>query len=280
MLSGCILHIVIKDVLQKSAASREPRGRLNPIDFHEHVDFQTFAPPADLAPFIEHFWVVHTKQNSETYSSEQLMHRPYIDIFISAQQSGIQGTFCNKRLCTAAADTRIIDVRFHPGAFHAFNSGSMVDLRGAVVELAQVFPSFDAQCIQKLLVWDDQVIFSKLIEQLRMLQPKQDTNIELVRTVIDMVEANDTLQTVASVAGAIGKSERWLQHLFQEYVGVGLKWFLQTKRLLAAAQRIRGGAEGWAALAYDAGYSSQQHFITDFKRVICKTPRQYKMELG
>ncbi len=271
---------MMKHVLQKSAASQEPRGRLNPTEFHEHVDFQTFAPPADLAPFIEHFWVVRTKQNNETYHSEQLMHRPCVDIFISAQQSGIQGTFCNKRLYTAAADTRIIGLRFHPGAFHAFRGGSMVDLRDAVLELAQVFPSLDTKYIQQLLAQDDQVIFAKIIEQLRMLQPEQDTNIELVRTVIDMVEANDKLQTVTGVAGAIGKSERWLQHLFQEYVGVGLKWFLQTKRLLAAAQCIRGGAEDWAALAYDAGYSSQQHFITDFKRVIGKTPRQYKMELG
>ena len=35
----------------------------------------------------------------------------------------------------------------------------------------------------------------------------------------------------------------------------------------------------WAALAYDLGYSSQQHFITNFKRVLGKTPVQYKKEL-
>nr|WP_239616345.1 helix-turn-helix domain-containing protein [Cohnella mopanensis] len=36
----------------------------------------------------------------------------------------------------------------------------------------------------------------------------------------------------------------------------------------------------WADMAYDLGYSSQQHFITDFNRVLGKTPLQYKKELG
>lgn len=32
----------------------------------------------------------------------------------------------------------------------------------------------------------------------------------------------------------------------------------------------------WVGIAYDVGYSSQQHFISDFKKVLGKTPRQYK----
>ena len=267
------------DVLQKSAVSQEPRGRLDPKDFHEHVDFQAFAPPADLAFFIEHFWVIRTKQSGKTYSSEQLMHRPYVDIFLSSEQSGIQGTFCSARRYAADAHARIIGIRFRPGSFHAFYGDKMVDLRDSIVELAQVLPSFDAKYIKQLLELDDQTIFSKLIQQLRIIRPERDANIELVCTVIDMVEVDDKLQTVTDIARAIGKNERWLQHLFQEYVGVGLKWFLQTKRLLAAAQCIRSGAVDYAGLTYDAGYSSQQHFITDFRRVLGKTPKQYKMEV-
>ena len=49
---------------------------------------------------------------------------------------------------------------------------------------------------------------------------------------------------------------------------------------LLAAQRIRESARpNWATIAYDLGYSSQQHFITDFKQVLGKTPLQYKKEL-
>jgi AraC-like DNA-binding protein len=38
-----------------------------------------------------------------------------------------------------------------------------------------------------------------------------------------------------------------------------------------------GGVEepNWADLAYELGYSSQQHFITQFRQVLGKTPVQY-----
>jgi AraC-like DNA-binding protein len=82
------------------------------------------------------------------------------------------------------------------------------------------------------------------------------------------------------VAKAFDRSERWLQQLFQDYVGIGLKWLLQRHRLLAAAQQIRDSDQpNYAAIAYDLGYSSQQHFISAFKHVLGKTPLRYKKEL-
>jgi hypothetical protein len=113
------------DVLQKSAESYEPRGRLDPLGFEQHVRFHTYAPPADLTPFIEHFWSIRWQQMDETYYSEEVMHRPYVDLFVSRQESGIQGTFRYKRTYVAAGSGRIIGIRFQPGAFHAFWEGAM-----------------------------------------------------------------------------------------------------------------------------------------------------------
>ncbi len=94
-----------------------------------------------------------------------------------------------------------------------------------------------------------------------------------------MESSNESL-TVATVAKHFGRSERWLQQLFQDYIGVGLKWLIQRHKLLLAATAIRASDQpNWATIAYDAGYSSQQHFITDFKKVVGKTPRQYKRAL-
>ena len=49
----------------------------------------------------------------------------------------------------------------------------------------------------------------------------------------------------------------------------------------AAAETIRGTEEpDWAGIAYELGYSSQQHFITDFRTVLGETPVQYKANLS
>ena len=274
-----MMHMV-KNVLQKTAASSKTRGRLNPASFEQNVKFETYAPPEDIAFLVEHFWTIRTRHMDTKYQSEQLMHRPYVDFFISANYSGIQGTFREKRQYAADPGARIIGVRFRPGAFHALYAGKMSDLRDRVIGLEHVFSDYDSQYIDKILRLEDQEVFDQIIEKLRSIKPIQDTRVELVKTIIDMVEARDDVVSLAQIAVAVGKSERWLQQLFREYVGVGLKWFLLTKRLLAVAHSIRYGASDWAALAYDAGYSSQQHFNTDFKRVTGKTPQQYRQEIA
>jgi AraC-like DNA-binding protein len=280
MINSFIIPSSVKDVLQKSAGNYEPRGRLDPDGFERHVIFHTYLPPADLVPFIEHFWTIHWGQSASTYNSEEVMHRPYVDVFFSRQQSGIQGTFRGKRTYVAADSGRIIGIRFRPGAFHGFWDGVVADLQDKIIDLQQVFPQIDSGYIEDLLTLDDQAAIHELLKLVRARNPQPDANIQLINEIVTAVETDDSLQTVQAVARRFGRSERWLQQLFQDYVGIGLKWLLQRHRLLLAAEHIRESDNpDWVAIAYDLGYSSQQHFITDFKKVVGKTPLQYKKEL-
>jgi AraC-like DNA-binding protein len=55
---------------------------------------------------------------------------------------------------------------------------------------------------------------------------------------------------------------------------------LQRHRLLGAAALIRATDNpDWADIAYALGYASQQHFITDFTKVLGETPLRYKANL-
>jgi AraC-like DNA-binding protein len=270
----------MNDVLQKSAGNYEPRGRLDPTGFDRHVTFHTYLPPVDLVSFIEHFWAIRWEQADKTYYSEEVMHRPYVDLFVSRQESGIQGTFRGKRIYIAAGSGRIIGIRFRPGAFHALWDGIMADLQDRILDLQLVFPQIDRPYIEHLLMLDDQAAIQNLLELVRAKHLQTDSNIELINEIMAAIEMDESLQTVTAVAKAFSRSDRWLQQLFQDYLGIGLKWLLQRHRLLAAAKQIRATDKpNWSAIAYDLGYSSQQHFITDFKQVLGKTPRQYKKEL-
>jgi AraC-like DNA-binding protein len=270
----------MKNVLQKSAGSYKPRGRLDPAGFERHVSFYTYLPPADLAPFLEHFWTIRWDNIEKTYHSEEVMHRPYVDVFVSMQQSGIQGTFRGKRTYVAAGSGRIVGIRFRPGAFHAFWDGSLADLQDKILDVQRVFPQINSHYIEYLLTLDDQAAIHELLKLVQAKHPQPDANIELINEIITAIETDESLQTVTAVAKAFSRSERSLQQLFQDYIGIGLKWLLQRHRLLAAAEQIREtDRPHWAAIAYDLGYSSQQHFITDFKQVLGKTPQRYKKDL-
>ena len=266
------------DVFQKPAEPYDPRGRLDPAGFARHVQFQSHQPPPDLADFIEHFWLIRWDQPLDSYGSEEVMHRPYVDVFIAAAEAGIQGTFRGRKVYDATGSGRIIGARFRPGAFHAFwTGGALADLQDRVIDLAQVFPSVDAAYIAGIALLDDAAALAALLTLLRTRQPQPDPNIELINQIIAAIETDDSLQTVAAVATAFARSERWVQQLFRDYLGIGLKWLLQRHRLLAAARHIRASDRpDWTAIAYDLGYASQQHFNTDFKKVIGRTPSQYK----
>ena len=228
--------------------------------------------------FIEHFWEVRWDGIDEPYDSTEVMHRPYVDVFFSPDESGIQGTFRGTRTYTATPGSgRIFGARFRPGAFHVFWPGRMSDLQDKVVALSEAFAWADDRTVRSLVRLEDDAAFAALADKLRGHLPPADDTIALINEIVAAVETRDDVQTVAAVAAAFGKSERWLQQTFRDYVGVGLKWLLQRHRLLAAARKIRETAEpNWADIAYDLGYSSQQHFITDFKTVLGATPVQYK----
>jgi AraC-like DNA-binding protein len=265
-------------VFQKPAAPYDPRGRLDPAGFARHVQFRTVPPSPALAPFIEHFWIIRWDGSQGHYDSPEVMHRPYVDVFLSAQESGIQGTFRGKRTYSAAGSGRILGIRFRPGAFHAFWPGEMADLQDKVVPLGQVFPWADDPGIKAILAHDDDAAIAAMMAHLT--PPSPDDTVALINEIIAAVETDESLTTVTMVASAFDRSDRWLQQTFRDYLGIGLKWLLQRKRLLAAAAQIRADAEpDWIGIAYDLGYSSQQHFITDFRTVLGATPVQYKKGL-
>lgn len=268
----------VKDVFQKSAAAYEPRGRLDPAGFAHHVHFETLAAPEELAPFVEHFWLLRWEGIRGTYASEEVMHRPYVDAFVAARTSGIQGTFLGRRVYKARGTGRVAGVRFRPGAFHAFApSRTIRGLRDKVVPLARVFEAADARWVARARASDGHDLAAAFGELLRACRPKRDPNIPKLGRIIARIEQDPSLVSVASVARAFDKSERWLQQLFLEYVGVGLKWLLQRHRLLRAAARIREATRpDWAQIAHEFGYSSQQHFNTELKKVLGRTPTQYK----
>jgi AraC-like DNA-binding protein len=128
------------------------------------------------------------------------------------------------------------------------------------------FPRLDPTFLERLRQLDDVAAIDALAKLIQARHPRPDPRIALVNAIIDSIDGDESIQTVREVARRFGWTERWIQQLFQEYVGVGLKWQLQRNKLLAAARRIRlTDRPNWSALAYELGYSSQQHFITEFQ---------------
>ena len=80
-------------------------------------------------------------------------------------------------------------------------------------------------------------------------------------------------------------TQRTLQRLFAEYVGVSPGWVLRRGRLHAAAERVihlaaSGPEESLAAVAAEFGYADQAHFSRDFRRVLGTAPGDWAIGPG
>jgi AraC-like DNA-binding protein len=102
----------------------------------------------------------------------------------------------------------------------------------------------------------------------------------------------DAAVRVSDVAAALGVAERTLERAFNRAVGIPPKVFHRMRRCCEAARSIRHacGAHltptleqsaarcNWAAIASDAGYADQAHFIREFRALTGVTPVAYARE--
>ena len=82
--------------------------------------------------------------------------------------------------------------------------------------------------------------------------------------------------TVASLARQVALSRSLFAERFAELVGEPPLRYLKRLRLNAAAMRLRSTNDKLSAIAADAGYESAAAFTKAFKRILRKTPGEYR----
>jgi AraC-like DNA-binding protein len=99
--------------------------------------------------------------------------------------------------------------------------------------------------------------------------------------IVERITADPGLRRVATLTEEFGASERQLQRLLAEYVGVSPKWVMRRARLHEAALRADTGDDvDWAALARDLGYADQAHLTRDFTATLGTSPARYAARSG
>lgn len=97
----------------------------------------------------------------------------------------------------------------------------------------------------------------------------------LVNRLVERVETDPTITRVDHLAEAFGLSDRQLQRITRDRLGLTPKWLIQRRRLHDATLRLKRGTTSLADLAYELGYSDQSHFTRDFSTVTGMAPSIY-----
>jgi AraC-like DNA-binding protein len=236
-------------------------------------------PPADLAPFIDFCWVIRWDLRGEPPHEQRILPHPNVNLAFEASGPAVYGV--DRKIFTRrlSGSGRALGIRFRPGGFRPFSSKPIVSLNDRVVPAARLFgPAADQACIAVMAADADDEMVAAAAGLLRAFGVAQDPVAEQAAGLVKRITEDPRLQRVAQLAEMSGLSERKLQRLFSDYVGVSPKWVMRRARLHEAALRVEADGPAsvdWAALAADLGYADQAHLTRDFTATLGVPPTRY-----
>jgi AraC-like DNA-binding protein len=239
-----------------------------------------YLPPPDLAPFLEHYWIVEWDLRGQPPFVQRTLPYPSVHLVFDRARSGVFGVSTGAFDYTLQDAGKVCGLKFRPGAFRGLLGRPVYTLTDQVLALSAVFGWDDAGAQAAVLEQlDDAGMIAAADALLQDALPAPDPQVERIAAILRTVESTPGLTQVEALAAGAGLHVRSLQQLFSEYVGVSPKWVIRRFRLHEAADRLAHGAEvDLGALALDLGYFDQAHFTSDFRRLVGQAPGHYRQQ--
>ena len=261
----------------------EARGILGPEAVGEQFTLQRQPPPADLAPLIEHHWLVAWDLRGRADHTSEVLPHPSVHLVFEPTGAAVYGVSRSRYVRRLSGNGWALGTKFHPGGFRPFVAGPLSALTDRVLELGTLFGTdgtrLEQRCLELPRPADALGHVHGFLRARLPASGADDPNLALVRELAGSMALAPPGARVADIADAHGISVRTAQRLFSEYVGVGPKWVLQRYRLHEALAQLHAGPDtDWARFALGLGYYDQAHFVRDFRALVGRTPAQYERE--
>ena len=253
------------------------RGVLRPEGAAGRFTLARHDPEPGLAPFIDWFWIVHWDLRGQPSYEQSILPHPSVHLVFEADGPRVYGVdtkVFTRRLQDAG---KVLGVRFRAGCFRPFCGAPVSSLTDTVVPAATHF-GLQAEVANEAIMnaASDEEMIAIAAAMLRATDPPRDPTAEMVAEMVGRITSDRELRRVGQLTAPFAMTERRLQRLFGEYVGVSPKWVMRRARLHEAALRADSGAEiDWAQLASDLGYADQAHLTRDFTATLGVPPARY-----
>lgn len=251
------------------------------------------APIKELAPYIKHYLFLESEETaskklrlfsdgntgmvltfrgnltSNTHSTSTLN---YPNSFLYGQISTFRDLYLVEK-------TSIIIVVFQPYGFNHLLGISANEIREGIIATEDIFGSKDSLLYEKLsessyLEKKIQILNTFFIEQ---AAKKNLSNQNLIHPTLNYILKNKGAVTVNHLVKYTGYSERHIERIFNECIGLNPKKFGNIVKLhfFLNLLKYKSSQSNITDLCYEAGYADQSHLIKEFKKHTGITPTQY-----
>ncbi|MDE1149434.1 MAG: helix-turn-helix domain-containing protein [Azospirillaceae bacterium] len=255
-----------------------PKGVLAPGAAAQRFRLGRYLPADDLAPVVEHYWVVAWDLAGQPPHVQRTLPYPAVNLVFDRGRTAIFGPMRGVFAYELQGVGRVLGIRFRPAGFRALLGAPLSTLVDRVEPLTLVLGEAASGAEEAVLAAEgDEGMVAVAEPLIRGALAEPPPMAGEVNRLVALVEADRDILRVEDLAARSGLGTRALQRLFAELVGVSPKWVIRRARLHEAAHQLgQGRPVDLTTLAQDLGYFDHAHFTRDFKAVVGQSPSDYR----
>lgn len=240
-----------------------------------------YSPAAHLAGLVERYWI--PVWSLPAPSTQSTLQHPVCLVVISNTYARFYGVTRGRSSVTLEGDGWAVGTMFTPAAGRLVLGRSVADVTDTYLDLAEVDGLNDARLVAEIrgaMQVDPHdpaahaVAIAALEPRLSPYLPIDEPGL-MINEVVGWLRDHPEVTRVDELATHVGVSERSLQRLVEQRVGMSPKWLIQRRRLHDAVEALKAGGSSLADMAARLGYADQAHFTHDFRTVTGMTPGDY-----
>ena len=255
-----------------------PKGIVDPRATARRLRLATYQVDAALAPFVEYCWVVEWDLRERAPETQRVLPYPNAHLVFDMGRTAIHGVVRGAFDRPLEGAGKVLGVRFAPGGLRPFIAQPLASFTDATIAADALLgmPASQAETLV-LRQMDDGAMVAQAQSMLLAVLPEIDEAALLAGRLAAAAAAPNGPVSVAQLCVSMEISERRLQRLFAEYIGVTPKWVIQRYRLQEAIWRLaQPDSPDLASLAQELGFFDQAHFSRKFAALVGNTPLDYR----
>jgi AraC-like DNA-binding protein len=240
-----------------------------------------YAPSAHLVDLVDRYWIPVWSLTEP--STQSTLQHPVCLVVVSNTYARLYGVVRGRSSVTLEGDGWAVGTMFTPAAGRLVLGRSVATVTDTHLDLGDV-DSLDGDAlvaeVRAAMASDPHdpaahtAAIAAVEQRLGAFLPV-DAPGRLVNELVGWLRDHPEVTRVADLAEHAGLTERSLQRLVEQRIGLTPKWLIQRRRLHDAVEALKAGESSLADTAARLGYADQAHFTHDFRTVTGMTPGEY-----
>lgn|GEM_PF-157754 len=247
-------------------------------------------PPKELLPYIKHYlFLESTTAHQKTlrlFSDGNtgmvfLLHQGCLSVNHShyLPSSFLYGQISHFQDLVLAERTSFIIIVFQPNGLYQLLNISARELRDQIVDTRDVFGQSATRLHEALMQCGQSTDKIQTLNTFfyELMSQRKFSSHTLLSSVLRHINHHKGLLTVEQLVRYTGYTERHMERIFAEQVGMSPKKFTNIVQLHAFLKLLRSKSDttSLTTICHESGYFDQSHLIRAFKKYTGITPSEY-----